>query len=786
MTLHVHNLSGCSPTPLAHYLKAIGILRLVAEQADATARGWWREESFSLLSRLTREELVQFFLSAYQPTPLVAPWNGGSGFFPKDKKDGIDALASSLAPRFEAYRKGIAAGRQSAGGVSESPKDEEKAKLLAECRRRWRGPLLDWLNAAVVLGEGGDPAYPALLGTGGNDGRLDFTNNFMQRLAELFDCRDPQGAARPGVRDLLEAALLDERQRGLQSVSVGQFLPGGAGGANSSVGFGGGALVNPWDFVLMLEGAVAFASGVARRMTAESLPQAAAPFAVYSSPTGFASGVDGEKSRGEQWMPLWERPMSYREFVALLAEGRCQLRDRPAQRPLDMARAIARLGVARGIAAFERYGYIERNGQSNLATPLGRWRVPESPPPFQELLDEIEGWVDRLRRKGGGKGAPAAISRAARRCEDAMLNCCREGHVPARWQELLVRLGEAEAQLVRSPGFTASAGLQPLGAYGHGLSPQWLAAAAADSPELRLALALAAAHGTRRRRDASAAEDGLVWDRADPVRRHFLPLERPGERSPSSWRPRRFAVAGEKLAADPAVVCLTGDFERDAVAVVQRRIVEAQHSLSDFLPLAAVPGSEASLVDLQDFLSGRLNSAEILALARPLMALDWTQFERQRNIVRERLRVPAASQEPAAADALGLHGLFRLCHHWGPVPVPGDASRDQGTDDGAGAHLDREVRLAPSIYTRLAHGDLATAIKLAVRRLNASGLRPHVTVGVGDQAYARRLAAALVFPVGNRNAGRLARRLLRPHLRATDREPSEPLVEPAVDAPADR
>jgi CRISPR-associated protein Csx17 len=302
-----------------------------------------------------------------------------------------------------------------------------------------------------------------------------------------------------------------------------------------------------------------------------------------------------------------------------------------------------------------------------------------------------------------------------------------------------------------------------------------LFAAAADSPELRLALALAGAHGTRRT-DGAAAENRLVWHRANPVRRHFLPLEHPGERPPTSWRPRRFAAAGEKLAADPSVVCTTGDFERDAISLVQRRIVEAHHSLRDFLPLAPVPGTEASLADLHDFLSGRLNTAEILPLARPLMALEWARFEKQKTALRKQLRFPVASQEQAAADALGVYGLLRLCHHWGPVPVPSNESHRQRSDGDAGLYVDHEVRLAPSIYMRLAHGDLATAVKLAVRRLNASGLRPHVTVGVADQAYARRLAAALVFPLDNENAARLARRLLRPHFAPGDREASGELA----------
>jgi len=42
MTLHIHKLDGCAPTPLAHYLKALAILRLVAEQRDASVRGGGR------------------------------------------------------------------------------------------------------------------------------------------------------------------------------------------------------------------------------------------------------------------------------------------------------------------------------------------------------------------------------------------------------------------------------------------------------------------------------------------------------------------------------------------------------------------------------------------------------------------------------------------------------------------------------------------------------------------------------------------------------------------------
>ena len=66
-------LKGCSPAPLANYLKALGILRLVGEQADKQARGWWEGEYFYLLTRLSKEELEAFFLERYEPTPLLSP-----------------------------------------------------------------------------------------------------------------------------------------------------------------------------------------------------------------------------------------------------------------------------------------------------------------------------------------------------------------------------------------------------------------------------------------------------------------------------------------------------------------------------------------------------------------------------------------------------------------------------------------------------------------------------------------------------------------------------------------
>ena len=82
-------LTGCPFQPMSAYLKALAIFRLVAEQADTNARAFWDNEYFVLVSKLEKPDLVDFFLNRYRPTPVLAPWNGGSGFYaPRIEKSG--------------------------------------------------------------------------------------------------------------------------------------------------------------------------------------------------------------------------------------------------------------------------------------------------------------------------------------------------------------------------------------------------------------------------------------------------------------------------------------------------------------------------------------------------------------------------------------------------------------------------------------------------------------------------------------------------------------------------
>jgi CRISPR-associated protein Csx17 len=799
MTMHLHTLKGCSPAPLANYLKALGILRLVGEQADAQARGWWDGVRFCLLSKLSQEELEAFFLEKYEPTPLLSPWNKGCGFF-KVNDPGLCPLENSTAPRFKRFRDGIAAGRGLLDEISRADaairaikartktnksfqseeqrqlletdptylitlqqlrdqikkpdiENEERARLnsdietiesltssaskpptkteaeklkasagykrllaaadrrfkalkatlIPDCRRIWRGPHAEWLSAAVVLDEGGNPEWPSLLGTGGNDGNLDFTNNFMQQIGSLFDVKSENGHPGETAKRLLSDALWSTPANHLESAAIGQYQPGSAGGANSSTGFDGGNLVNAWDFVLMMEGAVLFTSRATRRLDPNAFSKASAPFAVRPHAAGFATPGSEKAQRGEQWMPLWRQPTTLSDLAAMLGEARVQLDRQPVNRPVDMARAISRLGVARGIEAFVRYGYLERNGQSTLAVPLGRVQVRHHPRAY--LIDDLAAWMDRVQRRSRDKNAPARLVHAERRLADAVFAALTHDHTPDRWQAIL--LAAADVESLQAAGTGVEAGPIPA------LRPDWVSAVAEDSAEFRLALAL-----------GSAAASYFKDRPSDPIRHHTLPLE-PGA--------RRFKTADKKLVNDPRVVVSGRDPLRDLAAIVERRLIEAAQKGQRRSRLMAAAGCGARFDDLTRFLSGAVDLDRLFGMARAFMAMKWDQWSR------EHLPRTSASTETPEECWMAL----RLCC----LPFAVDEMHDIPADE-------RVVRL-------LASGDAVRAIEIARQRLRSVSIRPPMYAGTTEPETARRWAAALAFPI-HRSTAQRAMELLDP------------------------
>lgn len=473
-------LEGCRSRPLAGYLKALGILALVSAQKDVHATGHWDAECFVLHSDLDAQEMPHFFLHEYVPTPIVTPWNGGSGFYAKDNQKGITAIAASTEERLSGYRRvlslvrewmkqAVLHSRQSA----ETWRTQQKQDIQVWCRATLPEECLSWLDAAFILKDA-DAVYPPLLGTGGNDGRLDFGNNYMQHIASLLI-----GAKfKPAVPRMLQAALFGVPTDGMVKINVGQFDPGNAGGANQGMGIKNEDVpANPWDFIFMLEGALLFAGSMNRKNPSDP-GQVAAPFVVGQTLAGFASASLAGKGRGEIWLPLWPQPATLGEIRHVLREGRAVLGKQRARTGLDFSRAVGSLGVDRGITAFERYTFLERRGKSFVALPAGR--VPVRFAPNLNLLEEAESALRSARKI---KNAPASLTRAGRFLEQTLFQCALQPDAK-QFQQIC----RALARLDALPVITALP--RPFKT----LSPDWIRCCDDGSPEVRLAAALASVH----------------------------------------------------------------------------------------------------------------------------------------------------------------------------------------------------------------------------------------------------------------------------------------------------
>jgi CRISPR-associated protein Csx17 len=895
---HVHELMGLKPDVLATYLAALGVIRLLAEQKDRHARGFWRDEHFVLVTTLDWEAVQRFFQEDYRPTPILAPWNLESGFFslkrandPEDmnsiasatpgdeeeeldanngavtdlhehdddeQEDGaeravgdplLDAFAASSALRLDPFRRAIeiakaaipdevlraeqdarrahderrarvdaersafeSASRQleeatsvvarlkAEEGITKSTvkdsakgsaareeladvqvrlkeardleknartekkacekelKDAEKqtkkdaalqaliadakkrfttvqkstkARLIADLRARWSEEAQQWVDAAVALDERQKKGFEftSLFGSGGNDGRMEFTKNFRQHLGAIFDLE--WGRSREGAADRLRAALLGSSTNLLLKKAVGQFFPGRAGGTNMGAGFFGEPAVNSWEFVLMIEGAVALVSGMTRRGEVGGA-RVSSPFWVEAASAGFASASELEGSpRGEQWLPLWSRPLRYGELVELIREGRAQVGRRQTTRAGDLVRAAARLGLARGIESLQRFAYLERYGQSNLAVSAGRFRVASRS--HQALLEEVAPWIDRLvwyARRTKDNNVPLSLGAVARRTHEALFAVCRHDATPLEWRALLVALGDAELALLRSGKNPARRPLPRL-------SAGWIAAADDGTPRgrttLRLALALASQHRPPGKNDPTLR---------DSIRQHFIPID---DHDPE--RPRFRLDDRGRAERDPEHVCAGRDLVTDAIALVRRRSIWArtaspERDRAPQLPLGAAGSASATLEEVGAWVRGELSDDAVYGLVRPLLALDWAEIGGS---------VPGAASKGTPEP---LQMLIRLAHLPFDIPV--------GGANGA-AEVAVTVRLDPEPLRRLAAGDLDGALKVVVRRLGASGLRPVFRRGVAAPRLARRLAASLAFPISREDAARAAGLVCKPY-----------------------
>ncbi len=721
-------LPGCTPEPLMAYLKALGILRLVSEQVDSNVTGRWENDVFVLHTNLDQNNLVHFFLDEYKPTPILAPWAGGSGFFGNDNRTAINEILSSQSNRFESFKHtvNIVCKILKEENIIEKPSSDCKENLLRRYRREMPDDFIRWMDATMVIQSEGQSFSP-LLGTGGNDGRLDFTQNYMQRLVEIGLINEKP----PSISSMLLLALFANPSPGLNKAAVGQFSPGRVGGPNATQGMEGSSFDNPWDFVLMMEGTLFLSSALVKRMSTRGREKSSFPFTVRGRAIGDSSVSEEEISsaRGEMWLPIWNRDSSLIELIYLFTEGRAERSGTPARDTLDFARAVATLGIDRGIKSFVRYGFLKRSGKAYLATSMERFPVPDKPNIQVNLFREIDSWLDRFRRNSSSDNTPTRFQTALQKIESSIFNYCKYGG-QERMCKVLLALGNAERQLAIKSGPCS-----PISR----LSIQWIDAIYDNSFEFRLACSLAG-----------------IFDRSrkiEPIRSNLEPVSENGR----SWVEK----GGE-------VVWSSSDLCTNLSAVLERRILDGSRAGCEDLPLDFV--YPTSLSAISAFLDGDVDDRYINDLLWGLILINYKQSHFKFPKPKEPIEPKYPRPLPRAYALLKL--LFIPCpliSAWSPeknVQVWRMIKREERTQ---GIRIRPEPRILPLVKA----GRIDEACRIAYHRLHVSGFTPlpgSTSAGIWRERDweidpnidPKRLAASLLFPISNKGIHQLIQLITRP------------------------
>lgn len=238
----------------ARVLAGRGVVALIRAQLGVEVQPRYERGILVLRGPLGVTELERFLLQRYAPSAIVSPWLKGSGFFGREGSALLERCEAAPAGRFEELRRAIREARRMLDEhrLLAPPEGEAKLRFLDALEARWSGRR--WM-AAAFDGAGSRRRANPQVGTGGNDGRLDYSQAFLRRLDALFELEGSAGLPVPRALRRLRGFLFEEAY---PRVSVrwptGVLNPSEAGGLSTSPKDVGPPRGSAWSLILTLEG----------------------------------------------------------------------------------------------------------------------------------------------------------------------------------------------------------------------------------------------------------------------------------------------------------------------------------------------------------------------------------------------------------------------------------------------------------------------------------------------------------------------------------------------------
>jgi CRISPR-associated protein Csx17 len=502
-------------SPLSSYLAALGLLKVLNNQADTDAQGFWQEGAFHLETRLSLDELINFFANHYQPGPFLTPWNkpketgpsflGGQVPLAIKKLQGerfntihrVAAVAAEVLPRFV---------RDGRIGKEEKPGAFEELSQRAN-----NDAYAAWLKLCAVLSRDGEgkltARFPALLGGSGGYVAADFGTQFLNSLA----------AAKA---DHFRAAIAGSTDPGLLE-SAGNTLiydPFGRGdgqqGYRVATNDTQTAKANPAELILLAEGMALF-EGYATTTQHDEAGQAGRQQASFtlavvhnSSLHPSSSWLENGGSQSEElWCPIWDQPCCFDDVRQALGRVALMPLPRQLQTGTDFALFASQLGRQQGLSGFARFCFPARIGQgTKIPSLIEVFSLNDGQEDRTDSLADLARFASTLRWRSRDAAVPTSHRHAAERVvAELEVLSGGSGSFAAMLRQLVAwrRQEELLKPDQQSPRFRLRR---------RELPPIWfeLLARELDGPEWRLALALATGRPYASTRDVLLLLEGRL------------------------------------------------------------------------------------------------------------------------------------------------------------------------------------------------------------------------------------------------------------------------------------
>lgn len=329
---------------LGDYLAALGLLRAL-QGLDAGAKLAWTGRGPVVMTRWP--SVTDYMLGRWAPTPVVSPWNGGSGFWGRDRQAARQWIETSREDRLADYREAFASAAACVAAVGARPTGDAKLALIGAVRDALPDAARPWHDAVIRHLPDGGVEYAPIAGTGGNVGRAELSRLTHEHLHRCLT----HSASRSWLTGWLEQTPV----RGV-AVTGAHLWPGAAS-------------IVPWAWLMAIEGlcAIGEATGLPMRVHANPAVRAS-PWTCSGMADHSSTEAEVADGRGELWLPLWEHPLSYPEVCELLRTPAPQLAGRTATTALDWMRAPA---ARAEIVGYARFALLRRHGQQHVALRRG-------------------------------------------------------------------------------------------------------------------------------------------------------------------------------------------------------------------------------------------------------------------------------------------------------------------------------------------------------------------------------------------------------------------------------